>query len=90
VHSWDRRAVGVWPTNDGLAITYCAWPASEFAGFRADPERALLETLDGAGDLGQRVGAARRVGPIRRRPTCRTRSGRPSVTGGRWPVTPGW
>jgi len=65
VHSWDRRAVGVWPTNDGLAITYCAWPASEFAGFRADPERALLETLDGAGDLGQRVGAARRVGPIR-------------------------
>jgi 2-polyprenyl-6-methoxyphenol hydroxylase-like FAD-dependent oxidoreductase len=65
VFSSDRRAVGVWPTNDGLVITYCAWPASEFARFRVDPERSLLETLDGAGDLGQRARAARRVSPVR-------------------------
>jgi 2-polyprenyl-6-methoxyphenol hydroxylase-like FAD-dependent oxidoreductase len=65
VYSSDRRAVGVWPTNDGLVITYCAWPASEFERFRVDPERSLPETLDGAGDLGQRARAARRVSPVR-------------------------
>ncbi len=65
VYAWDRRAVGAWPTNDGLVVTYCAWPASEFDQFRADPERSLLETLDAAGDLGQRARAARRVSPVR-------------------------
>jgi 2-polyprenyl-6-methoxyphenol hydroxylase-like FAD-dependent oxidoreductase len=65
MYARDRRAVGAWPTNDGLVITYCAWPASEFERFRSDPERALLETLDGAGDLGQRARSARRVSPIR-------------------------
>jgi hypothetical protein len=56
----QRSQQQCWPR-----ITYCAWPASEFERFRVDPERSLLETLDGAGDLGQRARAARRVSPVR-------------------------
>lgn len=65
VHSDDRRVVGAWPTNDGLVITYCAWPASEFAAFRRDPGRSLQASLDGAGDLGERARLATRVSPVR-------------------------
>lgn len=31
VYGRDRRAVGVWPTNDGLVMTYVGLPAAEFA-----------------------------------------------------------
>ncbi len=51
----DRRAVGVWPTNDGLAITSIAWPIAEYDEFRADVEGNALRTLDLMGDLGERV-----------------------------------
>ena len=61
----DRRAVGVWPTNDGLTITYLAWPADEVAAYRSDPRAAVRMALQGTGELGQRVLAGRRVEPIR-------------------------
>jgi 2-polyprenyl-6-methoxyphenol hydroxylase-like FAD-dependent oxidoreductase len=60
-----RRAMGAWPTNDGLTLTYVAWPVEEFPAFRADVEGHLLKTLDLAGDLGDRVRAGRRVERIR-------------------------
>src|SRR5207249_11062525 len=28
VYARQRRAVGVWPTNDGLVMTYVAWPVA--------------------------------------------------------------
>jgi 2-polyprenyl-6-methoxyphenol hydroxylase-like FAD-dependent oxidoreductase len=68
IYARGRRAVGVWPTNDGLAMTYVAWPVAEFGAFRADPERNLLDTLDLAGDLGGRVRAGRRAERVRATP----------------------
>jgi 2-polyprenyl-6-methoxyphenol hydroxylase-like FAD-dependent oxidoreductase len=35
-------AVGAWPTNDGLVMTYLAWPSARFDEFRADPEGNFL------------------------------------------------
>jgi len=78
----ERRGAGAWPTNDGLVMTYVAWPAEEFAAFRADPEGNLLATLDLAGDLGQRVRAGRRAERIRTTPDL------PSHL--RRPFGPGW
>jgi 2-polyprenyl-6-methoxyphenol hydroxylase-like FAD-dependent oxidoreductase len=63
-----RRAAGVWPTNDGLAMTYIAWPIEEFASFRADVEANVLATLDQAGDLGERVRQGTRVERFRTTP----------------------
>jgi 2-polyprenyl-6-methoxyphenol hydroxylase-like FAD-dependent oxidoreductase len=65
IYGRGPRAIGVWPTNDGLVMTYVAWPAAEFAAFRADVEGNFLKTLDLAGDVGQRVRSGTRVAPIR-------------------------
>ncbi|HVN13378.1 MAG TPA: NAD(P)/FAD-dependent oxidoreductase [Kineosporiaceae bacterium] len=65
------RAVGVWPTNDGLTMTYVAWPAGEFAAYRRDPEANLLATLDAAG-LGPVFREARRAERIRSTPDVPT------------------
>jgi 2-polyprenyl-6-methoxyphenol hydroxylase-like FAD-dependent oxidoreductase len=59
------RMVGVWPTNDGLTITFVALPHHEFAAFRGDLEAGLLSAFDTCGDLGQRARSARRVERIR-------------------------
>jgi 2-polyprenyl-6-methoxyphenol hydroxylase-like FAD-dependent oxidoreductase len=60
----ERRMVGAWPTNDGLVVTYVCAPADEFGAFRADPEGALLRSLDLCGDLGERVRAGDRAGRV--------------------------
>ena len=39
-------AAGVWPTNDGLLMTYLAWPAARFAEFRRDVEGNFLRSMD--------------------------------------------
>ncbi|HEY1391569.1 MAG TPA: NAD(P)/FAD-dependent oxidoreductase [Ktedonobacterales bacterium] len=44
-HSGSRRAVGAFPTNDGLTMIYVAWPASEFKTFRGDVEGNYLATV---------------------------------------------
>jgi flavin-dependent dehydrogenase len=61
------RAVGVWPTNDGMLLTYVAWPSVEFDVFRRDPEANLMSTLDGVG-LGERFRAGRRAERMRGTP----------------------
>jgi 2-polyprenyl-6-methoxyphenol hydroxylase-like FAD-dependent oxidoreductase len=55
------RAIGAWPTNDGLVMTYVAAPASAFATFKADPEGALREALDRTGELGEQIRAGERA-----------------------------
>ncbi len=57
----ERRMIGVWPTNDGLVMTYVAGPIDEFHAFRSHIETNLLASLDLAGDVGQRARAATRV-----------------------------
>jgi 2-polyprenyl-6-methoxyphenol hydroxylase-like FAD-dependent oxidoreductase len=68
LYARPRRAMGAWPTNDGLTLTYVAWPVEEFSAFRADVEGNVLRTLDLAGDLGQRVRAGRRAERFRASP----------------------
>jgi 2-polyprenyl-6-methoxyphenol hydroxylase-like FAD-dependent oxidoreductase len=65
LYSSDRRLAGAFPTNDGLTITYIGWPLAEFDAFRRDPLTNVLDTLDAAGTLGERVRAGRHVGPLR-------------------------
>ena len=73
--------MGAWPTNDGLVMTYLAWPNARFDEFRADPERNFLCTLDAVG-LGERVRAGRRAERFR---------GTPDLPGYfRKPYGPGW
>jgi 2-polyprenyl-6-methoxyphenol hydroxylase-like FAD-dependent oxidoreductase len=68
VYAREARAIGAWPTNDGLTMTHVAWPVAEFAAFRADVEGGFLRTLDLAGDLGRRARAARRAERFRASP----------------------
>jgi 2-polyprenyl-6-methoxyphenol hydroxylase-like FAD-dependent oxidoreductase len=56
-----KRLVGAWPTNDELLMTYVAAPVQEFPAFRADPEGMLLRSLDGMGDLAERVRGGERA-----------------------------
>ena len=74
-------AVGAWPTNDGLVMTYLAWPSARFDEFRADPEGNFLRTLDAVG-LGERIRAGRRGERFRGSPDL------PSYF--RKPHGPGW
>jgi flavin-dependent dehydrogenase len=68
VQQYERRAVGLWPTNDGLTLSYVAWPIEEFETFRADIEGNHVATLAAMGDLGDRVHAAERAERIRTTP----------------------
>jgi 2-polyprenyl-6-methoxyphenol hydroxylase-like FAD-dependent oxidoreductase len=82
LYARPRRAVGAWPTNGGLVMTYVAWPVAEFPAFRADVEGNFLATLDLAGDLGERVRTGRRAERFR---------GSPDLPGWfRTPYGPGW
>jgi 2-polyprenyl-6-methoxyphenol hydroxylase-like FAD-dependent oxidoreductase len=65
MYAFDNRVASAWPTNDGLVMTYVAWPAAEFAAFRQDPAANLLTTLDRAGTLGERARNAVSVAPTR-------------------------
>jgi 2-polyprenyl-6-methoxyphenol hydroxylase-like FAD-dependent oxidoreductase len=65
IHALNRRVVGAWPTNDDLVVTFVARPVEDWEQFRRDPDRSILETLDQTGELGARIRAAQRVGPVR-------------------------
>ena len=68
IHGRGRRAAGLWPTNDGLVMSYVAWPIEEFPAFRADVEGGFHATLDLLGEAGERVRAGRRVERFRTSP----------------------
>lgn len=74
-------AVGLWPTNDGLVMTYLAWPAARFGEFRRDVEGNFLRSMDAVG-LGERIRAGRRAERFRGTPDL------PSYF--RKPYGPGW
>jgi hypothetical protein len=75
------RAVGLWPTNDGLFMSYIAAPVGEFAEFRRDVEGNAMLAFDEVG-IGERLRAGRRVERYR---------GTPDLPGRyRQPYGPGW
>ncbi len=61
VYGRGPRSIGVWPTNDGLVMTYIAWPVSEFHTFRSNIEANFLGTLDLVPELSQRIRGGRRA-----------------------------
>jgi 2-polyprenyl-6-methoxyphenol hydroxylase-like FAD-dependent oxidoreductase len=65
IYSAKGFAVGVWPTNDGLTLTYIAGPVSDYDEVRRDPTAHIIATLDKAGSLGERVRGAVQVGHTR-------------------------
>jgi 2-polyprenyl-6-methoxyphenol hydroxylase-like FAD-dependent oxidoreductase len=90
LYARDGRAVGAWPTNDGLVMTYVGWPIAEFDELRTDVEGNLLKTLDDAGDLGDRVRAGTRAERIRSSNDVPNRFRVPHGPAGRWSATPAW
>jgi 2-polyprenyl-6-methoxyphenol hydroxylase-like FAD-dependent oxidoreductase len=62
VYGRGPRSLGLWPTNDGLVMSYLAWPVSEFHTFRSNIEANFLSTFDLVPELGQRIRSGRRVG----------------------------
>lgn len=74
-------ASGMWPTNDGLVMTYLAWPIARFGEYRRDVEGNFLASMDAVG-FGERLRAGRRVERIRTTPDL------PSWI--RVPYGPGW
>jgi 2-polyprenyl-6-methoxyphenol hydroxylase-like FAD-dependent oxidoreductase len=81
IYARPRRGAGLWPTNDGLTLSFVSWPREEFETFRADIEGNQMATLALVG-LGERVHAAERVGRIRTTPDV------PNVV--RTPCGSGW
>ena len=67
VYSRPHRGFAAWPTNDGLTLSYMAWPIAEFDVLRGDIEGGMIRTMDGAG-LGERVHGAERAERIRTTP----------------------
>jgi 2-polyprenyl-6-methoxyphenol hydroxylase-like FAD-dependent oxidoreductase len=65
IYSGKGYAVGAWPTNEGLTLTYVAGPISDFEQIRRDPTAHVVSTLDRVGSLGERARAAVQVGPTR-------------------------
>jgi len=54
-------AIGLWPTNDGLVMSYLAKPVSEFPAFRSNIEASFMSMFDLVPELGQRMRSGRRV-----------------------------
>ncbi|MFI6319329.1 FAD-dependent oxidoreductase [Nonomuraea sp. NPDC050556] len=62
-------AAAVFPTNGGLTMVYTSRPVRALdAAYRRDLEEGFLRTLDGFGELGERVRAADRAERVRTTP----------------------
>ncbi len=46
LYSRERLAVGVWPTDDGLTLTFVGVPIGDFAAFHTDLEPNMLVVFD--------------------------------------------
>ncbi|MBB5868933.1 2-polyprenyl-6-methoxyphenol hydroxylase-like FAD-dependent oxidoreductase [Allocatelliglobosispora scoriae] len=68
VYQRPGRAVAAFPTSDELTMVYVSAPIAEFEAARGDLDRHYLATLDGCGDLGERVRGAVRAERLRTTP----------------------
>jgi 2-polyprenyl-6-methoxyphenol hydroxylase-like FAD-dependent oxidoreductase len=82
IYGRPGRAMGAWPTNDGLTLLYVAWPVAEFPAFRTDVEANVLATADLVPGFGPRLREGQRVERFRSTPEL------PNVI--RTPYGPGW
>jgi flavin-dependent dehydrogenase len=82
IYQRPGRAVAVFPTGDDLAMVYAAAPIGEFSAARRDLAGHYLATLDGCGDLGERVRGAAQAERLRTAPD------QPNTF--RMPHGPGW
>jgi 2-polyprenyl-6-methoxyphenol hydroxylase-like FAD-dependent oxidoreductase len=61
IYRRGKRMIGLWPTNNHQTLIYVAWPAAEFATFRADVEGNFMATIDLVPALAERVRQGRRA-----------------------------
>ncbi len=61
IYRRGRRMIGLWPTNHQQTLIYVAWPAAEFAAFRADVEGSYLATIDLVPAVAERVRQGQRA-----------------------------
>jgi flavin-dependent dehydrogenase len=61
IHPQPRRVVITFPTNDGLTVSYVAFPRDEFEQVRSDPERHLEDALRSVANLEEPFRRATRV-----------------------------
>jgi 2-polyprenyl-6-methoxyphenol hydroxylase-like FAD-dependent oxidoreductase len=61
LYSRDQRAIGIWPTNDGLVVSYLGLPHREFATFRTDVEGNFMRSMAVVPQLAERLRAGRRA-----------------------------
>jgi 2-polyprenyl-6-methoxyphenol hydroxylase-like FAD-dependent oxidoreductase len=90
IWSRGRRGIGVWPTNDGLVMTYIAWPVEEFDAFRADVEATCCgpSTWRASSANGSEPAGAPSASAAAR--TCPAASAGRTGPAGRWSATPRW
>ena len=55
IHTLPEAAVGVWPTNDGLAVLYTGYPAADFKAIREDIEGRFWDTLEALPGLAEKL-----------------------------------
>jgi len=55
----DRNALFVFPTHDGLAAVFIAWPISEFTSVRQNIQASFTKALEVAPDLDARIRSGR-------------------------------
>jgi 2-polyprenyl-6-methoxyphenol hydroxylase-like FAD-dependent oxidoreductase len=60
-HIRPGRAIGTWPTNDGLTVVTVSWPRSEFESNRGDVEGSYMRSLELVPELAAQLGAAQRA-----------------------------
>jgi 2-polyprenyl-6-methoxyphenol hydroxylase-like FAD-dependent oxidoreductase len=58
------RGFAVAPTNDGLTLTVCGWPYTEFEANKKDVERHFLALFELVPEFAARMRSARREAPI--------------------------
>ena len=61
LYSFPGAAVGIWPTNDGLAVIYTGYPITEFESIRGNTEGRFWQTLDMHAGLTERLRLGRQA-----------------------------
>jgi 2-polyprenyl-6-methoxyphenol hydroxylase-like FAD-dependent oxidoreductase len=54
-------AIGMWPTNDGLVVTFLSMPRSGFGTFHTDVEGNFMKAMERIPELAERLRAGKRV-----------------------------
>ena len=90
IYQRPRRTLALWPTNDGLTLSYMAWPIAAFERVPSRHRGRDQSARSEEAGLGDRVHAAERAERIRTTPdmpnVIRNRTDR----GGRSSETPAW